>query len=69
MGNDEITFGRRLSQDEKVERYANMRKKCLSTPLIFTSPRENTAINTYEILRQIQIPVPAKSHPETVFTP
>lgn len=47
--NDEITFGRRLLLDGKVERYANMRKKSLSTLLIFNCTRENTAINTCEI--------------------
>ena len=47
--NDEITLGRRLFQDEKDESYANMRKKSLSTPLIFTCTREITAINTCEI--------------------
>jgi hypothetical protein len=49
--NDEITLGRRLFQDEKDESYANMRKKSLSTLLIFMCTRKDTAINTREIFK------------------
>ncbi|HBB87968.1 MAG TPA: hypothetical protein DC047_10165 [Blastocatellia bacterium] len=55
-GKNEITFGRLLFRDEKVKRYANMRKKSLSTPVIFScKPNEYCYKQLRDFFEQLQI--------------